>query len=136
LNEYANEFLYLLLYAGIVVFLAAVIIVLSYVLGERHSGNLTGEPYESGIAPSESARIRFSSRFYIVAMFFVIFDLEAVFLAAWAIAFKEAGWSGYIGILIFIILLFTVLIYEWRIGALNFAGNGRKIINILSRSGK
>jgi NADH-quinone oxidoreductase subunit A len=134
LNGYTNELFNLLLYSGIVLFLAGVIIVLSFVLGERHSGKLTGEPYESGIAPSGNARLRFSGKFYIVAMFFVIFDLEAVFFAAWAIAFKEAGWSGYIGILIFVLLLVTVLIYEWRMGALNFAQSGREIIKAIKKS--
>ena len=61
-------------------------------------------------------------------MFFVIFDLEAMFIVSWAIAFREVGWVGYIGILIFIGILLVVLIYEWRIGALDFAASGKKIL--------
>jgi len=104
-------------------------LVISYLLGERHKEPATGEPFESGIAPTGSAHIRFSAHFYIVAMFFVIFDLEAVFIVAWAIALKDVGWAGYISILIFIGILAAVLIYEWRIGALDFGPNGNKILS-------
>jgi NADH-quinone oxidoreductase subunit A len=61
-------------------------------------------------------------------MFFVIFDLEVVFIFAWAIAFKELGWAGYLGVLIFILILGVVLIYEWRTGALDFGPQGKKIL--------
>jgi len=67
----------------------------SYVLGQRHQGLGVGTPYESGILPEGSARVRFSARVYLIAMFFVVFDLEAVFLFAWAVAAREAGWPGY-----------------------------------------
>jgi NADH-quinone oxidoreductase subunit A len=59
---------------------------LSYVLGERHTGRVTGEPYESGIMPTGPAWIRFDVKYYLVAMFFVIFDLESIFIFAWAVA--------------------------------------------------
>lgn len=103
-------------------------IVLSYFLGERHSGKTTGEPYESGIPPSGNARLRFSSRFYLIAMFFVIFDLEAAFIMAWAVSFRELGIGGYIGMLIFIGVLMVVLIYELSIGALDFGPQSKKIL--------
>ncbi len=119
----------LLLYTVVVILLAAVMIILSHFLGERHKEPATGEPYESGIMPTGSAHIRFSAHFYIVAMFFVIFDLEAVFIFTWAIAIKDAGWTGYIAVLIFIGILAAVLIYEWRIGALDFGPNGKKILS-------
>src|SRR3546814_8453637 len=63
-----------------------------------------------------------------VAMLFVIFDVEAVFIITWAIAFQELGWPGYISICIFVFILLVVLIYEWRNGALNFGPNGKKIL--------
>src|SRR5262245_59580896 len=93
---------------------------LSYLLGQRHHERATSEPYESGIVSTGSARLRFSAKFYLIAMLFVIFDLEAVFIFAWAIAFSELGWGGYLGALIFIGVLFAALIYEWRIGALDW----------------
>ena len=93
---------------------------LSYVLGQRHKGRHTDEPFESGIVSTGSARIRFDIRFYLVAMFFVIFDLESMFIFAWAIAAREVGWQGYIEILIFIGVLIAALIYLWRLGALDW----------------
>jgi NADH-quinone oxidoreductase subunit A len=65
-------------------------------------------------------RLRFPAHFYLVAMLFVIFDLEAVFIFSWAIALRESGWAGYIEILIFIGILVAALIYLWRVGALEW----------------
>ncbi|MFZ5572477.1 MAG: NADH-quinone oxidoreductase subunit A [Thermodesulfobacteriota bacterium] len=110
----------LALYCAVVIFLAAVIVGLSALLGQRHSERTTGEPYESGIAPTGSARIRFDIKFYLSAMFFVLFDLEAVFIFAWAIAARPLGWTGYLEILIFIIVLVLALFYLWRVGALDW----------------
>ena len=92
----------------------------SYILGQRHRERATDIPYESGIAPFESARLRFSADFYLIALFFVIFDLESVFIFAWAIAVRETGWVGYIEALIFIGILIGALIYLWRMGALDW----------------
>lgn len=92
----------------------------AYLIGERHREPATGEPYESGIAPTGSARIRFSAHFYLVAMFFVIFDLEGVFLFAWAVAVKDLGWLGYAEILVFVGILIAAWAYLWRLGALDW----------------
>src|SRR5205085_1108467 len=97
---------------------------LSYILGQRHRETATDQPFESGIAPTGSARLRFPAQFYLVSMLFVIFDLEAVFLVAWAVALRESGWSGYLGALVFIGVLVAGFIYEWRMGALDW--NKRK----------
>jgi len=101
---------------------------LSYLLGEKHDERETNEPFESCIKVTESARLRYPVHFYIVAMFFVIFDLEAVFIITWAITFKQLGWAGYIAIAVFIAVLVAVLAYEWRIGALDFGPSGKKIL--------
>jgi len=61
-------------------------------------------------------------------MLFVIFDVETIFIVSWAVAFKELGWYGYAGVMVFVILLFVVLIYEWRNGALDFGPDGGKIL--------
>src|SRR5512137_2574245 len=103
-----------------VLILAAAMIGLSYVLGERHAGRVTGEPYESGIKPTGAAWIRFDVKYYLIAMFFVIFDLESIFIFAWAVAVREAGWSGYLAIVIFIGILMAALFYLWRMGALDW----------------
>ena len=95
-------------------------LILSWFLGQRHRSRETGEPYESGVAPTGSARLRLSANFYLVAMFFVIFDLETAFIVAWAVATREVGWPGYIGVLCFIAVLTAALLYEWRLGALDW----------------
>ena len=115
-----------------VVYFAAVLaavgsmIIVSYLLGEKHKERATGEPYESGITQTGSARLRFSVRFYIVAMFFVIFDVESIFIFAWAISFRETGWAGYVEALIFIIIMIAALIYLWAAGALDWSISGRR----------
>jgi NADH-quinone oxidoreductase subunit A len=103
-------------------------IILSWYLGERHKEKKTGEPYESGIAPTGNARLRFSSHFYLIAMFFVIFDLEAAFIMAWAVSFRELGIAGYLGMVVFIGILMVVLVYELRIGSLDFGPQSKKIL--------
>jgi NADH-quinone oxidoreductase subunit A len=103
-----------------VVAIVAIMISLSYVLGERHREKQTNEPYESGIVSTGSARVRFDIKFYLIAMFFVIFDLEAVFIFAWAVSIKENGWQGYAEMMVFIGILTATLVYLWRIGALEW----------------
>jgi NADH-quinone oxidoreductase subunit A len=127
----------LLLYGAIVVGLVIVMLGLSFVLGQRHKEHATEQPYEGGILSTGSARLRFSSQFYLIAMLFVIFDVETIFIFSWAIAFNELGWFGYLGVSIFVILLFVVLIYEWRNGALDFGPDGKKILKgYRKRTGK
>ena len=118
----------LFLYGLIVLSLVGIIIGLSYFLGQRHKERATDDPYEGGILSHGSARIRFSAQFYLIAMLFVIFDVETIFIFSWAIAFRELGWYGYAGVMVFIILLVVVLIYEWRVGALDFGPDGKKIL--------
>jgi NADH-quinone oxidoreductase subunit A len=118
----------ILVYGAIVLSLVLAMLGLSFVLGQRHKERATEEPYEGGILSTGSARLRFSAQFYLIAMLFVIFDVETIFIVSWAIAFRELGWYGYAGVMIFVILLFVVLIYEWRNGALDFGPDGKKIL--------
>lgn len=111
----------LLVYVALVLIVVLGMLGLSHFLGQRHREPATDEPYESGIPPTGSARLRFDVRFYLVAMFFVIFDLEAAFLFAWAVALRQAGWLGYIEAILFIGVLLAGLIYLWRMGALDQA---------------
>jgi NADH-quinone oxidoreductase subunit A len=117
-----------IVFAFAVVSLIGIMIGFSYFLGERHKEKTTDEPYESGIPPTGDARLRFSSGFYIIAMFFVIFDLDAAFIMLWAVSFRELGVAGYIGIIVFIGILMVLLIYELSIGALDFGPDGKKIL--------
>lgn len=103
------------------------ILALSHVLGERRTGRGRDEPFESGILPVGFARFRVSAQFYVVAMLFVIFDLETVFVVAWAVSFRDLGWPGFVAAFIFIVILFAALFYEWRMGALEWGSKGRRI---------
>jgi NADH-quinone oxidoreductase subunit A len=110
----------LALYLVIVSALVVAMLGLSFVLGQRHHNRATGSPYESGILSQGSARVRLSAKFYLVAMFFVIFDLETVFIFAWAISVRETGWTGYAEATLFIAVLLATLAYLWRVGALDW----------------
>lgn len=110
-----------------VIALIATMLAVSFVLGQKHRERLTGQPYESGIAPTGTAGVRFDIKFYLIAMFFVIFDLETVFIYAWAVSIREAGWAGYVEILVFISILMAGLVYLWRMGALDWGGRERQI---------
>ncbi len=110
----------LVVYFTAIVVIVAAMIGLSYVLGQRHRERATAEPYESGIASTGTARVRFDIKFYLVAVFFLIFDLEAAFLYAWAVAVRETGWAGYAEVLVFTGVLAAALAYLWRLGALDW----------------
>lgn len=99
---------------------------LSFVLGQRHNEHATGIPYEAGIVSEGSAEARFSIKFYLLAMFFVVFDLEAVFILSWAVAAREVGWAGYFEILFFTVILIATLAYLWRLGALDWGPRTRR----------
>jgi len=114
-------------YFILVLLLVAAMLAVSNVLGQRHDENATGQPYESGILSEGSARVQVAAKFYLVAMFFVIFDLEVVFIFAWAIAVRELGWAGFWEILVFIAILLAALAYLWRLGALDWNPSRRAI---------
>jgi NADH-quinone oxidoreductase subunit A len=109
------------------VYVAAVFVIvglmlgLSWVLGGRSQGRAKAEPFECGVVPTGGARLRISAKFYLVAMFFVIFDLEAVFLYAWAVSVRQSGWAGFVEALIFIVVLLAGLLYLWSLGGLDWA---------------
>ncbi|MBX6340857.1 MAG: NADH-quinone oxidoreductase subunit A [Thermomicrobiaceae bacterium] len=78
------------------------------------------QPYESGVPDVEPPRARYTPRFYVVAMLFVIFDIEAIFLYPWAVAFDALGLYGYLQAIIFVAILVFGLLYEWKKGALEW----------------
>lgn len=108
-------------YFGAVLLVVAVMLALSWVLGERHRTAMRDQPFESGVIPVGDARGRFPVKFYLMAVMFVIFDIEAAFLFAWAVAFRQAGWTGYVEAVVFVAILGAALAYLWRVGALDWA---------------
>jgi len=117
------------LFIGCALAIAALMIILSFFLGERHRGRTTGEPYESGMPPTGPAGLRFDVKYYLVAMFFVIFDVEAVFIFAWALSARDLGRTGYVHAVIFIGVLLAALAYLWRLGALDWGGSAMVMEN-------
>jgi len=115
----------LILYFALVLLLVGGILVVSYLLGQHHAEPATGAPYESGILSQGSAHVRLSAKFYLIAMFFVVFDLEAVFLFAWAVAARRLGWPAFWEAAIFVGILVAALVYLWRIGALDWNVTGK-----------
>ena len=103
----------------------ATMLLIPTVLGQRHKERTTGERYESGLPPASDLPGRYSIEFYLVAMLFVVFDLEAAFIFAWSVVARQVGWTGYIVVLVFILLLVAGLAYEWATGTLDWGTSGR-----------
>ena len=115
--------LFLVMLCGLIVLM----LTLPALLGGRRVSRAVNEPYECGIVPVGSTHFRMPIPFYLFAIFFVIYDLEVVFLFAWAVAVKETGWLGFTEALIFILILFAALIYLWRLGALDWRTQRQKL---------
>ena len=116
---------------SIVVFVLGVLVLcgimlgVSAMLGGKGDARARGEPFESGVVSASPERLRLSAKFYLVAVFFVIFDVEALFLYAWAISVRESGWAGFAEAVTFIGILLVSLVYLARIGALDWAPKAR-----------
>ena len=110
----------LLLYFGILAIAIPGLLFLSLFIGERHRERATVQPYESGIAPTGTLPARFPASYYLVAVLFVLFDVESIFLFAWAVAARGVGWKGYASMTLFVLPLFILLAYLWRGGALDW----------------
>lgn len=110
----------------LVAFICAFMVAVPVWLGGRYWGRAKAEPFESGVVSQGGAHMRLSAKFYLIAMFFVIFDIEALFLYAWAVSVREAGWAGFVVVSVFVAELLLGLFYLWRIGALDWAPAQRR----------
>ena len=117
--EVISEFRPFLIYLAAVLAVVGTMLGLSFFLGTRINRKYKNAPFESGIVSVGDAHFRISVHFYLPAILFIIFDLEVVFLFAWAVSIRDTGWSGFIEITIFILILVAALFYLWRIGALD-----------------
>jgi len=106
---------YFLILIAMLVFM----MLLSHFMGPKTQTRAKNTPYESGVISVNDNKTRFTSHFFLYAIFFVIFDLETIYLFAWVIAFEDVGWLGFIEASIFIFVLLAALVYIWRIGALS-----------------
>ena len=105
--------------------IACTFIALSFLLGHRVKNKAKDTPYESGMVPTGDAQHRFSVKFYLVGMLFILFDMEAIFLYPWAVVFKELKMFGFFEMLVFILLVFCGFFYIWKKGVLNWAALGK-----------
>jgi NADH-quinone oxidoreductase subunit A len=115
-----NEYIPLVLMLFLAAATAAGMLVATSLIGPKKKFADKMEPFECGESPIVSPKLRFSVKFYLVALFFVIFDIEAVFVYPWAVIFKELGVFGFIEMMIFISILAIGLIYVWKRGALEW----------------
>lgn len=120
-TTYAETYFPVLVQIAIAVLVASALVVLSAVLGKHVKSRVKDSPYESGIAPTGSARERFSVKFYLVAIVFILFDIEAVFLYPWAVVYRELKLFGFVEMLLFIVLILSGFFYIWKKGALDWS---------------
>src|SRR6267142_5371066 len=129
-KSYTELYFPVLLQAVIAMALAAGLLSVSYILGKKVRNPVKDIPYESGIVPTGDARHRFSVKFYLVAMLFILFDIEAIFLYPWVVVYRDLKMFGFIEMLVFVVLVLAGFFYIWKKGALDWAAEpghaGRK----------
>jgi NADH-quinone oxidoreductase subunit A len=103
---------------------ALIAILLSSLLGPRNPSPEKAAPYECGMPPVGDARERQSVKFYLVAMIFLLFDIEVAFLYPWTMALRDLGWNGFVQVVLFILLLSAGYLYIWRKGVLEWGSDG------------
>jgi len=116
LEGYAPFLLYLLLAMA----LAGAILAASALVGWRRPSRVKNQPYECGVDPVGDAREPFSVKFYLVAMVFILFDVEAIFLYPWAYVYRQLRWFGFVEMLMYIVILLAGYLYLWKKGALDW----------------
>ena len=116
----------LVIYVFLILLFIASQLIIAVWLGEKKKTEEKLRPYESGIIPSGDARLHYPVPFYLVAIFFLIFDVEGAFIFAWAIAHGKLGWAGWLQISFFIVLLLLGLFYVWRKGGLDWGPLSQK----------
>ena len=115
-----REYLPILVFLGIAVALSIVMVLASYVVARQKPDSEKLSPYECGFEPFDDARSKFDVRFYLVAILFIIFDLEVAFLFPWAVTLGSIGMFGFWSMVVFLAVLTVGFIYEWRKGALEW----------------
>ena len=124
-NHFA-EYLPLLMHFAIALGLATAIVLLSYFVGQHKAGLAKMSPYECGVQPIGDARGRFSVKFYLVAMLFILFDVEAVFLYPWAVILRELKMFGFWEMMVYIGIILVGLFYVWKNGVLDWGLSAAK----------
>ena len=126
LSPWEPGILALFVFALMVFGLVGILFFIAGWLGEKKPSPEKSRPYECGIVPTGTARFHYPVAFYLVAAFFLIFDVEAAFIFSWAIAFDRLGWSGWLQISFFVVILLISLFYIWKKGGLEWGPKTRK----------
>ena len=119
-NGYFQNYIPVLIDLAILLALAGGMLLLSYLLGQHKRTRAKLMPYECGMTPTGDARQRFSVRFYLVAMIFILFDVEVVFLYPWAVVYRELKMFGFIEMLLFVLIVVAGFAYLWKKGVLDW----------------
>ncbi|NIG99096.1 MAG: NAD(P)H-quinone oxidoreductase subunit 3 [Buchnera aphidicola (Periphyllus acericola)] len=119
MNQEIIEYVGVFFFVFLVFFFCFISLVMSFILGERSYSKSKNIPFESGTPSTGGVHIRFFIKFYLIAIFFVIFDIESMYLYSWSVCVRECGWTGFIEALIFIFMVLLSLLYLFRIKALN-----------------
>jgi NADH-quinone oxidoreductase subunit A len=120
MNAILVDYLPILIFLGIAVALSGIMVGASFIVAKQRPNSEKTSPYECGFDPFEDARGKFDVRFYLVAILFIIFDLEVAFLFPWAISLGKIGAFGFWSMMVFLIVLTVGFIYEWKKGALEW----------------
>src|SRR5271157_5477694 len=120
-ESYTDLYIPILVQVLVAMALAAGLLTASFVLGKRVRNRVKDIPYESGITPTGDARHRFSVKFYLVAMLFILFDIEAIFLYPWVVVYRELKMFGFVEMLVFVALILAGFFYIWKKGALDWS---------------
>ncbi|MEN6536107.1 MAG: NADH-quinone oxidoreductase subunit A [Bryobacteraceae bacterium] len=124
-TSYQEIYLPIFLQVVIAIVIAAGMVGASFVFGKRVRSKAKDTPYECGITPTGTARERFSIKFYLVAMLFILFDIEAVFLYPWVVVYRELRLFAFLEMLLFIVLILSGFFYIWKKGALDWGPEER-----------
>ncbi len=123
-NNYFEGYLPLLMHFGIAIALASIIVTLSQFIGQHKPNRAKMSPYECGVQPIGDAQGKFSVKFYLVAMLFILFDVEAVFLYPWAVVLRELKMFGFWEMMVYIAIVLVGLFYVWKKGVLDWGLTG------------
>ena len=124
-TSYTEVYFPVLLQVAIAMAVATLMLGLSYLLGKKVRNRVKDMPYESGIVPIGDARQRFSVKFYLVGMLFILFDIEAIFLYPWAVVYRQLKMFAFFEMLIFVVLILCGFFFIWKKGALDWSYSDR-----------
>ena len=120
-TSYPETYFPVLVQTVLAVLVAGALVAISFLIGKRVKDRVKDSPYECGIAPTGSARERFSVKFYLVGIVFILFDIETIFLYPWAMVYRQLKMFAFVEMFVFIVLILSGFFYIWKKGALDWS---------------